>query len=95
MRARTLKQLSDETTGFLKTLLNSMGLFSRRLRENSARDMFLLSEAVLCVILLSVRYQADRRFLPFALRALIIARPARVDMRERNPCLRARFRRLG
>jgi len=31
-----LKQLSDETTGFLKTLLNSMGLFSFRLRENSA-----------------------------------------------------------
>jgi len=57
--------------------------------------MFLLSGAVLYVILLSVRYQADRRFLPFALRALIIARPARVDMRERKPCLRARFRRLG
>ena len=72
-----------------------MGLFSRRLRENSARDMFLLSDAVSCVILLSVRYQADRRFLPFALRALIIARPARVDMRERKPCRRARFRRLG
>jgi hypothetical protein len=41
------------------------------------------------------RPQADRRFLPFALRALIIACPARVDIRARNPCLRARFRRLG
>jgi hypothetical protein len=40
-------------------------------------------------------HQADRRFLPLARRALITSRPARVDMRARNPCLRARFRRLG
>jgi hypothetical protein len=39
--------------------------------------------------------QADRRFLPFARRALIIAWPARVDIRARKPCLRARLRRLG
>jgi hypothetical protein len=39
--------------------------------------------------------QADRRWRPLARRALMIARPARVDMRARNPCLRARLRRLG
>jgi hypothetical protein len=39
--------------------------------------------------------QAERRFLPFARRALMIDRPARVDMRARKPCLRARLRRLG
>ncbi len=32
---------------------------------------------------------------PFALRALITLRPLRDDIRERNPCVRARFRRLG
>ena len=40
-------------------------------------------------------HQAERRFLPLARRALITARPARVAMRARKPCLRARFRRLG
>lgn len=43
----------------------------------------------------STRVQAERRFLPFARRALMIACPARVDIRARNPCLRARLRRLG
>jgi hypothetical protein len=30
-----------------------------------------------------------------ARRARMMALPPRVDMRERKPCLRARFRRLG
>jgi hypothetical protein len=39
--------------------------------------------------------QADSRARPFSRRALMIARPARVLMRARNPCLRARRRVLG
>jgi len=39
--------------------------------------------------------QADRRARPFWRLALIIARPARVRMRFRKPCLRARRRVLG
>ena len=38
---------------------------------------------------------ADRRFRPFARRRLRIARPARVDIRARNPCRRFRRRTFG
>jgi hypothetical protein len=40
-------------------------------------------------------YQADRRLRPFARRAFKIARPARVDIRARNPWVRLRFILLG
>ena len=39
--------------------------------------------------------QAESRFRPLARRRLRIARPARVDMRARKPCLRFRRRTLG
>jgi hypothetical protein len=39
--------------------------------------------------------QADRRVRPLSRRALMIERPARVRIRARNPCLRARRRVLG
>ena len=39
--------------------------------------------------------QADRRVRPFRRLALMIARPARVRMRFRKPCFRARRRVLG
>ncbi len=39
--------------------------------------------------------QADSLARPFSRRVLMIARPARVRMRARNPCLRARRRVLG
>lgn len=39
--------------------------------------------------------QADSRVRPLRRRALMIARPARVRMRARNPCLRARRRVFG
>jgi hypothetical protein len=39
--------------------------------------------------------QADSRVRPFNRRDLMIARPARVRIRARNPCLRARRRVLG
>ncbi len=39
--------------------------------------------------------QADKRFRPLALRVLIMARPARVRMRARNPWERLRFKLLG
>ena len=39
--------------------------------------------------------QADRRERPLRRRALMIERPARVRIRARNPCLRARRRVLG
>lgn len=39
--------------------------------------------------------QADRRLRPLARRALMIALPPRVAIRERKPCLLARFNRLG
>jgi hypothetical protein len=39
--------------------------------------------------------QADRRFRPLARRALMIALPLLVAIRDRKPCLRARFSRLG
>jgi hypothetical protein len=38
---------------------------------------------------------AERRFRPLARRRLRMARPARVDMRARNPCRRFRRRTLG
>ena len=38
---------------------------------------------------------AERRARPLARRRLRICRPARVDMRARNPCLRLRFRTFG
>ena len=41
------------------------------------------------------RAQADRRLRPLERRRLRIARPARVDMRARKPCLRFRLRTLG
>jgi hypothetical protein len=136
-RARTLKQASEETKGFLKTRLNSAGFLSLFwLVKDAPRDVlwFLLenplefsrfSEFVLAgkrrpagrplvlavcdrlrhlvlpraagrlAGLLSIPDQADSRFLPFALRALMMARPARVDIRARKPCLRARLSRLG
>ncbi len=40
-------------------------------------------------------YQAERRLRPFARRAFKIARPARVDIRARNPWVRLRFILLG
>jgi len=40
-------------------------------------------------------YQADSRARPFLRLALMMARPARVRMRFRKPCLRARRRVLG
>lgn len=39
--------------------------------------------------------QAERRVRPFWRRALMMARPARVRMRWRKPCLRARLRLFG
>ena len=39
--------------------------------------------------------QADKRLRPLARLALKMARPARVSMRARKPCLRLRFRLLG
>ncbi len=39
--------------------------------------------------------QADKRLRPLALRALMMARPARVCMRERKPWERLRFKLLG
>ena len=39
--------------------------------------------------------QADRRVRPLSRRALRMDRPARVRMRARNPCLRARRRVFG
>jgi hypothetical protein len=39
--------------------------------------------------------QAERRLRPFARRRFRIARPARVDMRARNPCRRFRRRTFG
>ena len=39
--------------------------------------------------------QADRRLRPLSRRALMIARPERVRMRARKPCLRARRRLFG
>ncbi len=47
------------------------------------------------VSLLDPADQADRRARPLARRDLSTARPARVLMRARNPCLRARRRLLG
>ena len=44
---------------------------------------------------LSLRPQAERRFRPFARRRLRIARPARVDIRARNPCRRFLRRTFG
>ena len=41
------------------------------------------------------RPQADSRWRPLVRRALMIARPARVDMRCRKPCRLARLRLLG
>jgi hypothetical protein len=41
------------------------------------------------------RDQADKRLRPLALRALIMARPARVAMRDRKPWERLRFKLLG
>jgi len=40
-------------------------------------------------------YQAESRLRPFARRAFKIARPARVDIRARNPWVRLRFILLG
>jgi hypothetical protein len=40
-------------------------------------------------------YQALKRFRPLARRRFIIRRPAFVDILFRNPCVRARFIRLG
>jgi hypothetical protein len=108
-RARTLKHRSEETKGFLKTFLNSTAFLSLCLLVNialpggpafpspeTAADIIGLAVAVwLLMRLQSIRRQADRRFLPFARRALMIDRPARVAIRARNPCLRARLRRLG
>ena len=45
-RASTLKQPSAETSGSLKTCLNSVGLVRRCLRLKSARDIFNLPYAV-------------------------------------------------
>jgi hypothetical protein len=39
--------------------------------------------------------QADNRLRPFSRRALMMDRPARVRIRARKPCLRARRRVLG
>lgn len=39
--------------------------------------------------------QADKRLRPLARLELKMARPARVSMRARKPCLRERFRLLG
>ena len=41
------------------------------------------------------RAQADKRFRPFARRELKMARPARVSIRARKPCVRLRLRLLG
>ncbi len=48
-----------------------------------------------CVALADPVDQADRRARPLARRDFSTARPARVLMRARNPCLRARRRLLG
>ena len=42
-----------------------------------------------------VRPQTVRRWRPLRRRDFKMARPARVDIRLRNPCVRARFRVLG
>lgn len=103
--ANTRKQASEEAALFSKTLLKSDGFRRRAERGREACPLLWLSwlasanmitgPAVMVLATDRQVRQADRRFLPFARRALMMERPARVDMRARKPCLRARFRRLG
>ena len=96
--ANTLNQRSEETTEFLKILLNSIGLFSRALTGNVARRGGFVCRALFFNGKNPGKIwgnQADRRLRPLARRARMMALPPRVDMRARKPCLRARFRRLG
>lgn len=87
---RFLKNLF-KFNSFIKFILSGKRSFVERIypRTNRRRTRHLLMR------LLRIKRQAERRFLPFARRALMIACPAWVDMRARKPCLRARLRRLG
>ena len=104
--ASTRKQRSEVAWFLRKTLLKSVGFKSLWVHGKVGRPAFTCCSLPVCPACMvtnagfqaiqaqGVR-QADRRCLPLARRALMMARPARVDMRARKPCLRARFRRLG
>jgi hypothetical protein len=114
-RAKTLKQRSAETTGFEKTLLNSIGFLRRAEPGKAARasvagwsrpavDSVTVQGLAApgaaacqqaCAGARNSEHQAERRLRPLARRALMTACPARVAIRARKPCLRARFRQLG
>ena len=107
-RYRTRKQRSVLSEGPENTKRKSPFVLNRTCRGNlMALDPWhspkkalrqsghVLPEPGACRADLILPNQAERRLRPLARRALIMARPPRVDMRARKPCRRARFKRLG
>lgn len=84
--ALTEKKIPRDKIFPLRTALNSLGLCKRASVGNLALLFSTLNNVINYI---KFTYTASR-FLPLALRALRIARPERVFILMRNPCVRLR-----